>query len=918
MQKIRIDFDNPGLPQHISAVENDSQSRFFQATLYENGKAYTAPEGATYSIMYRGFGPQNQGWYDTINDGAGKRAACTASGNVVTCEIARQALQVPGHVSIVLCVTTGKGYMLKSWPIECDCKNDRYDSTAEIQSFFYITQVSNADWNRIIQALEDLKNTIDPTLSLSGKAADAAKVGEAVNAEVTRAKAAEETNARGIGQLKEDIKNEQKYSAETIISVDIPMERGSISGDGSDFDSAVAFRSNWTKFDDITYIFVDQSKSGSFITNVYKKDKLGTIKVIGGNSRILNRYIITDTESEYRMMIKKSDNSDFTKDELKSILNVLSNKKSIYRNLEGSAYSVSLFWGVGDIVDSETLSLSASRRLCLLNLISPDKSGYVQITNPNGYSFIVYTTNSSFDRMFRDVYKEKEFYFSVSNKYLYWISLYRNDGVYDASGITALYKETLPEESELRLVWESGAMNGGGEQVPNNTRLVSQKIKTKNDTLYVFTFPDKLNATVNIYDSVAGIRKNSSLYFTAPFSIKGQNDFIRFSVKYIDDSEITTSNAKSLLEEIHLYKIKTTNNLYDVIVSASDSTESGDIKCNGSNDQEILQALLCCNESIKILLNGGTYTLNKLYTTHKSNQKSALFTNDIFTNYKNIVLNGKRETRAADLNATKISCKFEIPSSGENSAILVPRQNVALDTKAATNVVVDIDAITILGNGYTNPITYLDCTSANAAQISNVMVRADGSTSGLQTLDTRPNRECVGIRAGYGSNNGIQNYIKHCMCIYCGKGYSVCGEHYILEDNLAHHCLIGFAFGDKLTRGNYEHPNIMIGCSVEGSYRLMELSKYGATEESEQSYASNTLICIGLSTETVWKIPLDELVDGQETTSRTLPIKEIIHGAYRGKIELDYPVNPFDNNSGKNMKYIRYSTDGITEGTGTN
>lgn len=187
MQKIRIDFDNPGLPQHISAVENDSQSRFFQATLYENGKAYTAPEGATYSIMYRGFGPQNQGWYDTINDGAGKRAACAVSGNVVTCEIARQALQVPGHVSIVLCVTTGKGYMVKSWPIECDCKNDRYDSTAEIQSFFYITQVSNADWNRAIQALEELKNIIDPTLSLSGKAADAKVTGDK------------------IGELKEDL-----------------------------------------------------------------------------------------------------------------------------------------------------------------------------------------------------------------------------------------------------------------------------------------------------------------------------------------------------------------------------------------------------------------------------------------------------------------------------------------------------------------------------------------------------------------------------------------------------------------------------------------------------------------------------------------------------------------------------------------
>lgn len=217
MQKIRIDFDNPGLPQHISAVENDSQSRFFQATLYENGKAYTAPEGATYSIMYRGFGPQNQGWYDTINDGAGKRAACAVSGNVVTCEIARQALQVPGHVSIVLCVTTGKGYMLKSWPIECDCKNDRYDSTAEIQSFFYVTSVSNASWMQVIQAVEELKNIIDPTLSLSGKAADAKATGDAIrdvrndlSSEISRAQTAEKANADGIAAEASRAKGEEQ------------------------------------------------------------------------------------------------------------------------------------------------------------------------------------------------------------------------------------------------------------------------------------------------------------------------------------------------------------------------------------------------------------------------------------------------------------------------------------------------------------------------------------------------------------------------------------------------------------------------------------------------------------------------------------------------------------------------------------
>ena len=178
MQTIKIDFDNPGLPQRLDVVENDAQSRFFKAVLYKDGKAYAAPSGATYSIMYRGFGPQNEGWYDTINDGAGKRASCSVSGNVVTCEIARQALRVPGHVSVMLCVTGGNGYMLHGWPIDCNCRNDNYTGGTSVESFFYITQVTNADWTSAIQAWEELKNMIDPTLSLSGKAADSKVVGQ--------------------------------------------------------------------------------------------------------------------------------------------------------------------------------------------------------------------------------------------------------------------------------------------------------------------------------------------------------------------------------------------------------------------------------------------------------------------------------------------------------------------------------------------------------------------------------------------------------------------------------------------------------------------------------------------------------------------------------------------------------------------
>ena len=206
MREIKIDFDNPGFPQRLDVVENDAQSRFFKAVLYKDGKAYTAPSGATYSIMYRGFGPQNEGWYDTINDGAGKRAACSVSGNVVTCEIARQALRVPGHVSVVLCVTGSNGYMLHGWPIDCNCRNDSYTGGTSVESFFYITQITNADWTSAIKTWEELKNMIDPTLSVEGKAADAAKVGEAV------------------GQLKEDLNhsNDGKQRSTCDYGIDYP------------------------------------------------------------------------------------------------------------------------------------------------------------------------------------------------------------------------------------------------------------------------------------------------------------------------------------------------------------------------------------------------------------------------------------------------------------------------------------------------------------------------------------------------------------------------------------------------------------------------------------------------------------------------------------------------------------------------
>lgn len=214
MQQVRIDFDNPGLPQSLGVVEGESQSRIFQAALYKSGAAYTAPAGAVYSIMYRGFGPQNQGWYDTIEDGAGKRAACTVSGNVVTCELARQALRVPGHLTVVLCVSDAKGYMLKSWPIMADVRNDGYEDTGEIEMYFNLSGLAGNYLTQLEKAMADAEATKNNLISTSTQVQ---KDIDAKAAETLKTIPESYTELDGsVKQLKEDLDNilEEKIKPE--------------------------------------------------------------------------------------------------------------------------------------------------------------------------------------------------------------------------------------------------------------------------------------------------------------------------------------------------------------------------------------------------------------------------------------------------------------------------------------------------------------------------------------------------------------------------------------------------------------------------------------------------------------------------------------------------------------------------------
>lgn len=211
MQILKMDFQSQSTPPVVPVMQSDAQSRFIGIALYDGGAPYAAPENAAYTVQYHGPGPNNMGWYDTITLSSGTRKAVTVDStnkNIITLELAEQALRVNGNVFINLCVVTSTGYMLHTFPILCRVTGAAYVDPVAVRSFFYVTGITSEQWLAYVTACQDAQNRAeaaaaafqtDPTLSLSGKAADAAKVGEAV------------------GQVKEDLTNLKTDTDEYII-----------------------------------------------------------------------------------------------------------------------------------------------------------------------------------------------------------------------------------------------------------------------------------------------------------------------------------------------------------------------------------------------------------------------------------------------------------------------------------------------------------------------------------------------------------------------------------------------------------------------------------------------------------------------------------------------------------------------------
>lgn len=769
---------------------------------------------------------------------------------------------------------------------------------------------------------------VDPTLSVSGEAADAkvtgmlksrvdaltslkegSTTGDAelqdirVGSDGTLYSSAGESVRTQISALKGDL---EYYRTNNVdMRLNIKFADGGISGNGVYVDSDISSRMNYRSFD--TPVIIVSLAT----TSIYKKQGTNITPVWQNvsTSYPLIKFI-NDIDAEYALSVR-------TKNPKENVFIYTIDSMEYDQNYNTSVNIPLDFMGYASYTkgDDGTLKINNPNENIFnkFNPINVKRNGYLEFSNPSNVACVVIKTDENLNVLDNMSKSDSEFRFDVDKGYLYWFYIYDRDAKFknNTSNIDVLLNYTpkafeYHDDSKLiniELKYEIGTIDGAGGLVSSDKVIRTNAISVKKNKLVICTFPTSITSKVcATIDDSTNKPIDTMMYSSYSFFAEKDED-VRFTF-YKQDLSTITDVSEMPIDDIKIMIFDADAN--DINVYAPNSRRKGNFLIDGVNGQRLLQALFNSLDSLKVNIMGGDYYVSEIYTTGKSKSKAYLYTNENWTEYVKVIeFIGEQPARTGYNNAVR----FHIPDTENADAfMLATRKGTALDSTLLSQCVCHVENICCIGEDYTQDFVYFDLTHAQGSMIEHCEVRGDGSLKGLQVLDTMPNENCVGIRVGYGSNNGIQNYVKHCMCYAVGIGFSNCGEHYIMEDNLAHHCKIGFSFGDRLTRGNFEHPNIMIGCSIEGCYRLMLLSKYGATEESEVDNARNTLICIGLSTETKWEYPKDDSRYNDGIFYRTLPIKEMIKGNYRGRIEADYDGNSLfeADGSGKNMTQTRY------------
>lgn len=474
-------------------------------------------------------------------------------------------------------------------------------------------------------------------------------------------------------------------------------------------------------------------------------------------------------------------------------------------------------------------------------------------------------------------------------------------------------------------------MFGNGDYTPSPTSVsVANRLTTEIGARYRVSVNAGFVIVLNYPNPDSPGNRMNFQFHTRMLEFVADSVSTGLTIKKFDGSNISVSEAEAIGLVIERVIYHNPTGVYDFVVAASNSSDKdkalADIVCDGTNDEvEIECAVNCnvtCSHNARVLLLPGDYNIDSFKAVRDG--VTAGVGNCAVTMYRSVLggreysvkIEGRYKEYKYIFSSTRLlvseACYNGLTDGVEYSIIGALRVGATNLGQMYNMFNLDVQNLFISTFGREKAIVAVDGIGTTQFSAENVHVTRYETTGWDFSIyfDTDPPATgLIGIRAGCGSNRGVGNYIKGCRIIGMYEGIALVGEHFIVQDCNVHHCWYGFSIGNYNVRTNLEHPNIFIGFSIEGCRYLGLLNRYGATEESEASYPTQTLIYIGGSTETNVRFS-----DGTSTV--TGPIKEIVKGAYTGRVETDFVLaNPIFAADGSGKNIVATNTLHRTKGT---
>lgn len=220
---LRVDLLDPGAPQIIHAVQDDSNSRKIAFSIYAGGAQWAVPDGTLVTVRYKK--PDGTaGFYDTLPDGS--TPAATIDGNIVTVALAPQAFTVCGNVPVQIKLYDSTGASIATFAVVMHVSANVV-SDAEIVSSDYYSVLTKqiAD---VLAAAEGIEGDVtaaqaaaEQAASSASAAADAATAAAGSAGTASTAAGQAQTAATNAGQSETNAANsasdaeDAKTAAET-------------------------------------------------------------------------------------------------------------------------------------------------------------------------------------------------------------------------------------------------------------------------------------------------------------------------------------------------------------------------------------------------------------------------------------------------------------------------------------------------------------------------------------------------------------------------------------------------------------------------------------------------------------------------------------------------------------------------------